>query len=387
MSIAAAAPQGSSRLFRLLPDLMLSSLATVCTAMLLNRMFNPNRRGRLDADSVRLRNRFGITSRVSFTAMEIQVAESVVIDPAQLEVTFESIGGQGDLIGQLREAVLLPLLRPDLLGHSKLLTPTRGILLHGPPGTGKTMLAKAVAREAGCAFLNVSPSSMLSKWYGESQRRVAAIWSVAYKLEPSLLFVDEIDCLFRERSKSDHEATSSFQSEWMTQWDGLLTQERSRVLVIGTTNRPEVLDPAIRRRLGRHFFVGLPCLEQRIGVLSLLLKGEPLADDVDIAELAHRTQNYSGSDLKELCRAAAIIPVREHLASHPAVYGRSAVLAAAAAPPVARGGSSAAPERPRDMRALCQQDFCQALELVPPTHVARERAAQAPRFHEGSAVR
>lgn len=212
MSALAFPSQGGSRvgkrLLSVLPDLMLSSLATVATAMLLNRMFNPNRRGRLTADSERLRNRFGIARKVSFTAMEIQVAESVVIDQTQLEVTFESIGGQSDLIGQLREAVLLPLLRPDLLLHSKLLQPTRGILLHGPPGTGKTMLAKAIAKEAGCAFLNVSPSSMLSKWYGESQKRVSAIWSVAYKLEPALLFVDEIDCLFRERSKSDHEVSA-----------------------------------------------------------------------------------------------------------------------------------------------------------------------------------
>lgn len=164
----------------------------------------------------------------------------------------------------------------------------------------------------------------------------------------------------------------------MTQWDGLLTKERSRVLVIGTTNRPEVLDPAIRRRLGRHFLVGLPSHEQRVGVLALLLRGEPLADDVDLAALAALTEGYSGSDLKEVCRAAAMLPVREHLSAHPEVYGRSAVTTAAASPPASRrGGAAGGPGRPRDMRAISQSDFCSALALVPPTHAPQ--AARAAR--------
>lgn len=172
----------------------------------------------------------------------------------------------------------------------------------------------------------------------------------------------------------------------MTQWDGLLTKERSRVLVIGTTNRPEVLDPAIRRRLGRHFLVGLPTHEQRVGVLALLLRGEPLADDVDLAGLASLTDGYSGSDLKEVCRAAAMMPVREHLASNPAAYVRSAVTAAAASHPASRQGNGAGgPERPRDMRAIRQSDFCAALALVPPTQAPQAARVAVPEmvfFHD-----
>lgn len=222
------------------------------------------------------------------------------------------------------------------------------------------MLAKAMAKEAGCAFLNVSPSSMLSKWYGESQKRVAAIWSVAFKLQPALLFVDEIDCCFRERSSSDHEATASFQAEWMSQWDGLLTAEGSRVLVIGTTNRPSVLDPAIRRRFGRQFYVGLPSREQRVGVLRLLLAGERLADNVELDALAQLTAGYSGSDLKELARAAAMLPLREFLKAHPDVLS-----------PRSHARSDATAEQPREVRPLRFEDFEAALALVPPTQLTR----------------
>lgn len=201
---------------------------------------------------------------------------------------------------------------------------------------------------------------MLSKWYGESQKRVAAIWSVAYKLQPSLVFVDEIDCCFRERSASDHEATASFQAEWMSQWDGLLTAEGSRILVIGTTNRPNVLDPAIRRRFGRQFYVGLPSQEQRVGVLRLLLDGEALADDIELGALAQLTAGYSGSDLKELARAAAMLPLREYLQAHPeALHAKS----------LAQGELKAGPARA--VRPLCFEDFTAALALVPPTQHAR----------------
>lgn len=376
MSAAFAVPRhGGSEglhgaLVRRLPDFLLSSIFTVGTAMLINRLLNPSVQARRKhgTDVERLRQRFGVSASTTFSQLELQIAEQVVIDPARIEVKFESIGGQTELIRQLREAVLLPLLRPELLAHSKLLQPTKGILLHGPPGTGKTMLAKAVAKEAGCAFLNVSPSTMLSKWYGESQKRVAAIWSVAYKLEPAVVFVDEIDCMFRERSKQDHEATSSFQSEWMTQWDGLLTREATRVLVIGTTNRPLALDPAIRRRLARQFYVGLPTHEQRVGVLGLLLKSEHLAPELELDAIAQLTRGYSGSDLKELCRAAAMIPVREHLQSDPAAFSAPASRASArreSAP------AAAPPQRPDGLRPMRLSDFRSALDLVPPTSVDR----------------
>jgi len=187
-------------------------------------------------------------------------------------------------------------------------------------------------------------------------------------LEPSLLFVDEVDCMFRERSKQDHEATSSFQSEWMTQWDGLLTRDSSRVLVIGTTNRPGVLDPAIRRRLARQFYVGLPTHDQRVGVLGLVLAAEKLDESVDLDVVARMTHGYSGSDLKELCRAAAMLPVRAHLEEHPTAFAgpppasakdeRTSTLASS--PP---GTTKGAPS----IRCLAIEDFRHALELVPPS--------------------
>jgi len=370
-----------------MPELLLSSLFTFGTAMLINRLVNPYyaTRRRLQEDVARLRSRFG--SRVGgITALEVEVAQSIVVDPASIDVSFAHIGGHSELIRQLREEVLLPLLRPELLAHSKLLRPTKGVLLHGPPGTGKTMLAKAIAKEAGCAFLNVSPSSMLSKWYGESQKRVAAIWSVAHRLAPSLLFVDEMDCLFRARTQQDHEATAAFQAEWLTHWDGLLTRDSARVLVIGTTNRPANLDPAIGRRMARRFYVGLPSAEQRRLLLEVLLRGERLSAGLDLGAVAAMTEHYSGSDLKELCRAAAIIPVREYLADHPGALQAPKPIAGPPSP-AGPGGDARAQGA---VRELALDDFVQALRSIPPTaagHLApRGEAVDPADFHDATAL-
>lgn len=234
-----------------------------------------------------------------------------VIPANEIGVTFDDIGALGDIKESLQELVMLPLRRPDLF-KGGLLKPCRGILLFGPPGTGKTMLAKAIANEAGASFINVSMSTITSKWFGEDEKNVRALFSLAAKVSPTIIFVDEVDSMLGQRSRAgEHEAMRKIKNEFMTHWDGLLTKPGASILVLAATNRPFDLDEAIIRRFERRIMVGLPTLESRELILRTLLSKEKVEEGIDYKELATMTEGYSGSDLKNLCTTAAYRPVRE----------------------------------------------------------------------------
>ncbi|KAK9292433.1 hypothetical protein L1049_020403 [Liquidambar formosana] len=233
-----------------------------------------------------------------------------VIPANEIGVTFADIGALDDIKESLQELVMLPLRRPDLF-KGGLLKPCRGILLFGPPGTGKTMLAKAIANEAGASFINVSMSTITSKWFGEDEKNVRALFTLAAKVSPTIIFVDEVDSMLGQRTRvGEHEAMRKIKNEFMTHWDGLLTKPGERILVLAATNRPFDLDEAIIRRFERRVMVGLPSVESREMILKTLLAKEK-AEDLDFKELATMTEGYSGSDLKNLCVTAAYRPVRE----------------------------------------------------------------------------
>lgn len=163
-------------------------------------------------------------------------------------MTFCDIGALSDIKELIQELVMLPLQRPDLF-NGGLLKPCRGILLFGPPGTGKTMLAKAVANEAGASFMTISMSSIMSKWYGEAEKSIRALFSLAAKIAPSIIFVDEVDSMLGTReSSNENEASRRIKNEFMMHWDGLLSKPNERILVLAATNRPFDLDDAIIRR-------------------------------------------------------------------------------------------------------------------------------------------
>ncbi|KAK6137356.1 hypothetical protein DH2020_028898 [Rehmannia glutinosa] len=180
-----------------------------------------------------------------------------------------------------------------------LLKPCRGILLFGPPGTGKTMLAKAIAKEAGASFINVSMSTITSKWFGEDEKNVRALFTLAAKVSPTIIFVDEVDSMLGQRTRvGEHEAMRKIKNEFMTHWDGLLTKPGERILVLAATNRPFDLDEAIIRRFERRIMVGLPSVENREKILRTLLSKEKVDEGLDFRELATMTEGYSGSDVK-----------------------------------------------------------------------------------------
>eukprot|EP00191_Tetraselmis_sp_GSL018_P005038 CAMPEP_0177609912 /NCGR_PEP_ID=MMETSP0419_2-20121207/19416_1 /TAXON_ID=582737 /ORGANISM="Tetraselmis sp., Strain GSL018" /LENGTH=1403 /DNA_ID=CAMNT_0019105017 /DNA_START=319 /DNA_END=4527 /DNA_ORIENTATION=+ len=239
---------------------------------------------------------------------------SEVIPAAEVGVRFEDIGALDSVKATLQEVVMLPLQRPELFRRGSLTKPTRGVLLFGPPGTGKTMLAKAVASESGANFINVSMASLASKWFGEGEKYVRALFTLAHKIAPSVVFVDEVDSMLGRRDKhGEHEAMRKIKNEFMSHWDGLKTREKDRVLVLAATNRPYDLDEAVIRRMPRRLMVDLPDTENRVKILKVILKDEELEGGFDYEALAGVTEGYSGSDLRNLCVTAAFQPIRDYL--------------------------------------------------------------------------
>lgn len=239
---------------------------------------------------------------------------SAVVPSGEVGVRFDDIGALEDVKKALNELVILPMRRPELFSRGNLLRPCKGILLFGPPGTGKTLLAKALATEAGANFISITGSTLTSKWFGDAEKLTKALFSFASKLAPVIIFVDEVDSLLGARGGAfEHEATRRMRNEFMAAWDGLRTKDSQRILILGATNRPFDLDDAVIRRLPRRIYVDLPDVENRMKILKIFLAQENLEPNFQFDELANVTEGYSGSDLKNLCIAAAYRPVQELL--------------------------------------------------------------------------
>ncbi|ESQ27069.1 hypothetical protein EUTSA_v10018398mg [Eutrema salsugineum] len=234
-------------------------------------------------------------------------------------VRWDDVAGLSEAKRLLEEAVVLPLWMPEYFQGIR--RPWKGVLMFGPPGTGKTLLAKAVATECGTTFFNVSSATLASKWRGESERMVRCLFDLARAYAPSTIFIDEIDSLCNSRGGSgEHESSRRVKSELLVQVDGVsntATNEdgsRKIVMVLAATNFPWDIDEALRRRLEKRIYIPLPDFESRKALININLRTVEVASDVNIEDVARRTEGYSGDDLTNVCRDASMNGMRRKIA-------------------------------------------------------------------------
>ena len=240
--------------------------------------------------------------KMEFSHHEAKFA-SDIITCNEIEITFDDIGGMDDKLEEVKDNIVLPFEMWNILKSKSALMPCpTGLLLYGKPGTGKTMTAKAIAKEAGCTFINVKTSTLIDKYIGETDKAVTGLFKLARKLSPSVIFIDEIDTLLSKRGGGDdHKAYATMQGLFLQEWDGLTTSDTESngpVIVLGATNRPSCIDKAFLRRMPYIIEIPLPNCQGRLDILKKLLKTEEMESNIDLNSIAEATERFSGSDLK-----------------------------------------------------------------------------------------
>jgi transitional endoplasmic reticulum ATPase len=278
-------------------------------------------------------------------------------DARRTDVTYDDLGGLGETIDQLREMVELPLRYPELFRRLGV-DPPRGVLLHGPPGTGKMRLARAVANESDAQFFLINGPEIMGSAYGESEGRLREIFDEAAKAAPSILFIDEIDSIAPKRGQVQGEAEKRIVAQLLTLMDGL--EPRTNLVVIAATNRPDAIDEALRRpgRFDREIVIGVPDERGRREILGIHTRGMPLGEGVDLKELARTTYGFVGADMAALTREAAIEAVRRNMHKINLTEGTI-------------------PAEVLDELRVTRDDFLNALKRVQPSAM-REVMVQAP---------
>ncbi|GGN39969.1 ATPase AAA [Novosphingobium indicum] len=276
---------------------------------------------------------------------------------ARGDVNYDDVGGMSDTIRQLREMVELPLRYPELFTRLGV-APPKGVLLHGPPGTGKTRLAQAVANESEANFFSINGPEIMGSGYGESEKALREVFEEATKAAPAIVFIDEIDSIAPKRDQVHGEAEKRLVAQLLTLMDGL--NSRAHVVVIAATNRPEAIDEALRRpgRFDREIVIGVPDESGRREILSIHTRGMPLGDKVDLKELARTTHGFVGADIAALSREAAIEAVRRIM------------------PQIDLEARTIPPEVLENL-SVTREDFIEALKRVQPSAM-REVMVQVP---------
>ncbi|KAF7305108.1 AAA domain-containing protein [Mycena kentingensis (nom. inval.)] len=289
-----------------------------------------------------------------------------IVDTATMPTSFQQVHLPPHTIDSIRTIVSLPLLHPQAFQQGILKEHgMTGCLLFGPPGTGKTLVVRALAKEAGCRMLAVTPADVLDMYVGEGEKLVKAVFSLARRLAPCVIFLDEIDALFGARSSGRDRgggalAHRSVLTEFMQEMDGLRTSKDDNIIVIGATNRPFDLDEAVLRRLPRRLLVDLPGEAERAEIVNILLRDETLGPDLDSKDIAKKTDGFSGSDLKHLCVSAALDAVKETVVVPWSTNGAGTASDAASS-------STEAPSPTDVPRVLHLRHFTKALKEITPS--------------------
>jgi transitional endoplasmic reticulum ATPase len=246
---------------------------------------------------------------------DIRVVEGEQTEARAPAVSYEDIGGLEREMARVREMVELPLKHSRIFEQLGILAP-KGVLLYGPPGTGKTLLARAVAAESRVHFIHLNGPDIMRKFYGESEARLREVFEEAARRAPAILFIDEIDAVAPKRAEVAGEVEKRVVAQLLSLMDGFVS--RGQVIVIGATNIPEVLDPALRRpgRFDREIEIGVPNTQARLQILKIHSRAMPLAADVDLQELAEHSHGFVGADLEALCQEIGMITLRRFLSSH-----------------------------------------------------------------------
>jgi len=291
------------------------------------------------------------------TEIELRAEYAEPADARRADVTYDDIGGMAATIDQLREMVELPLRYPELFQRLGV-EPPKGVLLHGPPGTGKTRLARAVANESDAQFFLINGPEIMGSAYGESEKKLREVFEEATKAAPSIVFIDEIDSIAPKRGQVSGEAEKRLVAQLLTLMDGL--EARANLVVIAATNRPEAIDEALRRpgRFDREIIVGVPDERGRREILGIHARGMPLGDRVDLDELVRMTYGFVGADIAALVREAAIEAVRRIM-------------------PRLNLGEGTIPPEVLDDLSVTREDFMGAIKRVQPSAM-REVMVQAP---------
>ena len=230
----------------------------------------------------------------------------------KIHITYEEVGGLRTVIKSMREIVELPLKHPELFSRLGV-EPHSGVLLYGPPGCGKTLLAKVLATESEANMYSINGPEIMNKYYGETEARLREIFKEAKDNSPSIIFIDEIDAIAPKREEVFGDVEKRVVAQLLALMDGLT--DRGNVVVLGATNRPDSVDPALRRpgRFDREIEISVPNIDGRIEILQIHTRGMPIGKDVDLKKLASELHGYTGADIKSLCRESAIKAIRRYL--------------------------------------------------------------------------